>query len=135
MTASRTDTQTIEVGADPGDAFTLLASVSQLPRWAHAFVDTVEPGSDPTRWMAVKDGQAFPLRVVVHDAARTVDYLPGEQGDVGGYARVLPRPAGGAVVLFTQPLPPEVDAARAARVTVTAELQALRGLLAGRRTW
>ena len=131
---ARTDTQTVEVAAAPDAAFALLADARQLPRWARPFADSVEPTDDPVRWNAVKDGQGFPLRVVAHAAARTVDFLPGNVGDLGGHARVLHRPGGGAVVLFTQPLPADATAAAAARATVAGELQVLRGLLDERPT-
>lgn len=129
MTARRTDTQSIEVDADPADVLALLAAARRLPEWAHAFADTVEPADGASRWTASKDGQAFPLRVLVHEASRKVDYLPGDDGEIGGHTRVLRRPGGGAVVLFTQPLPPDTDGADAARATVTTELHALRALL------
>ncbi|MGI8535427.1 MAG: hypothetical protein ACR2K2_02830 [Mycobacteriales bacterium] len=126
MTARRTDTQSIEVDADPADVLGLLAAARRLPEWASAFADTVEPADGAGRWTASKSGQESPLRVLVDEGSRTVDYLPGNDGDIGGHTRVLPRPGGGSVVLFTQPLPPDADAARA---TVTAELHALRALL------
>jgi len=129
MSAARTDTQTIEVDADPANALALLAAAHRLPEWAHAFADTVEPAEGVSRWAARKDGHAFPPRVLVHESSRTVDYLPGEVGEIGGHTRVLPRPDGGAVVLFTQPLPSDADGADAARATVTTELRALRALL------
>lgn len=126
MTAALTDTQTTEVDAAPADVLALLAGVDRRPEWARAFVDSVEPADAPDRWTVTKDGRAFVLRVVVHQDSRTVDYLPGEQGEVGGHVRVLPSPGGGSVVLFiTQPLP-GADAARTARTTVAAELSALR---------
>lgn len=128
MTAEWTDTQNIEVDADPADVLALQAAARRLPEWAHVFAGTVEP-ADGLRWTASKDGQAFLLRVVVHEGSRTVDYLPGDDGEIVGHARVLPRPGGGAVVLFTQPLPPDADGANAAGATVAAELHSLRALL------
>lgn len=129
MTARRTDTQDIEVDADPADVLALLTAARRLPEWAYAFADAVEPADGVSRWTASKDGQEFPLRVLVHKGNRTVDYLPGDDGEIGGHTRVLPRPGGGAVVLLTQPLPSDAAGADAARATVTAELRALRALL------
>lgn len=129
MSAERTETQSIEVHADPADVLALLAAARRLPEWAHAFADTVEPAEGVSRWTASKDGRGFSLRVLVHEGSRTVDYLPGDDGETGGHTRVLPRPRGGAVVVFTQPLPQDTDGADAARATVITELHALRALL------
>lgn len=96
MTEARTDTQTVEIDAQPGDVPAVPAAAPRLPEWAHAFTDTVRPADGVTPWTASKDGQSFPLRVVVHEAAHTVDYLPGIDREIGGHARVLPRPGGGA---------------------------------------
>jgi hypothetical protein len=126
VTARRTDTQDIEVDADPADVLALLTAARRLPEWAYAFADAVEPAVGVSRWTASKE---FPLRVLVHKGNRTVDYLPGDDGEIGGHTRVLPRPGGGAVVLLTQPLPSDAAGADAARATVTAELRALRALL------
>lgn len=111
MTARRTDTQDIEVDADPADVLALLTAARRLPEWAYAFADAVEPAVGVSRWTASKE---FPLRVLVHKGSRTVDYLPGDDGEIGG---------------LTQPLPSDAAWADAARATVTAELRALRALL------
>jgi hypothetical protein len=125
---ARTQTQSIEVDAEPDTIMQLLADPRHIPVWAPAFADEITAG-EQQGWRAVKDGRAFALRVAAEQAGRTVDYLrevaPGREG--GAYIRVLPRPAGGSVIVMTLPVPPGMDP-MAVNATLRAELADLARL-------
>ena len=127
----RTETQSIESGADPESVVALLAQPGGMPEWAPAFADMVT-GEDRSGWRATKDGREFSLRVVVNREACTVDYLrevaPGREG--GAYIRAVPRPGGGSVVIMTLPLLAGVDPA-VTSATLRNELNALARLAEG----
>jgi hypothetical protein len=126
--AARTQTQAIETTTEPDLIWEFLADPRHLPAWAPAFADAIT-GTEPQGWQAVKDGRAFALRVLAARAQRTVDYLrelaPGREG--GAYLRVLPRPAGGSVIVMTLPLIPGADP-ETAIATLRAELAAVARL-------
>jgi len=127
MTA-HTETQSIEIDAEPDATFGILADAKNIPLWAPAFADTIV-GDEQHGWKATKNGKAFDLRVVASRSVRTVDFLrevvPGREG--GAYARVLPGPSGGSVAIMTLPVPPDADAAIIA-ATLAEELVALARL-------
>ncbi|THD61241.1 SRPBCC family protein [Phenylobacterium sp.] len=115
---SRTVTLAIELEAAEDAIFDLLRDPRNIPRWAPNFADAVDPEPGASKYLAVKAGQAFALRVVVEPKVRSVDYLreiaPGREG--GAFLRVLPRPGGGSVVVMTIPTPPGGDPESARRV-------------------
>ena len=130
MSLPRSETQSRESDSDPDAIVAYLADPRHIPLWAPAFADTVMP-EGPTRWLLSKDGADFSLRVAVSPESRTVDYLrqvaPGREG--GAYIRVMPRLAGGSVIVMTLPLPPSADQAAVA-ATLDRELTALVGQVA-----
>jgi Polyketide cyclase / dehydrase and lipid transport len=125
---ARTQTRSIESGAEPAAVLELLADARRLPEWAPAFADHVE-GGDRKGWRVTKDGDEFEIQVVSRREAQTVDYLreiaPGLVA--GAYLRVTPRLGGGSVVVITVPVPPDGDPGATA-ITLNAELAALRRL-------
>jgi hypothetical protein len=127
--ATRTETQTVETAVAPDGVFAVLTDPRHIPAWAPTFIDAVVGDLD-SGWVATKGTLDFPLRVVVNDDARTVDYLreisPGVDG--GAYLRAMSRPFGGTVIVMTLPLLPGVDPAATA-ATLAAELSALASLL------
>jgi hypothetical protein len=125
MTANRTETQSIESDLDPEAIFVILTDPTNIPLWAPAFADKIDHDADNI-WLASKDGTTFPLEVVATLTSRTVDYLresiSGRKS--GAYLRVLPRPAGGSVVIMTIPIRPGADPQKAV-VTLSEELNSL----------
>jgi len=103
----RTVTRTIESDLEPATILNILTNPKRLPEWAPVFADTIE-ADGPNGWRVSKDGSNFRLEVAVSRPSGTVDYLrdmgPGKRG--GAYIRVLPRPAGGSVVVMTVPVAP-----------------------------
>jgi len=124
----RTETQTIECESSRDEVVGLLVEASRIPEWAPAFVDKVT-GDPASGWRATKDGQDFALRVVVHEACGTVDYLreiaPEREG--GAYLRTVPRPGGGSVIGMTVPVRDGDRTGTAA--TLAQELNALVALV------
>lgn len=123
--AERTITGAVETDAEPGRIYSILTDPSRIPEWAPAFADRVER-VDENAWRVRKDDATFPLRAVVSEQSRTVDYLreiaPGREG--GAYLRVLSRPGSGSVVTMTLPLPPGENA-ESVRAVVEKELTTL----------
>jgi hypothetical protein len=85
--------------------YILLAEVSNIPLWAPAFADTIEPIDGP-HYRVTKNGEAFNLEVHLHPSAGAVDYLRempnGKSG--GAYIRVTPRPLHGSTITMTVPI-------------------------------
>jgi hypothetical protein len=126
---ARTETQSAETTATVAAVIGLLASPTNIPRWAPDFADRVA-GDATSGWRANKGDREFPLRVVIDREAGTADYLrqvaPGREG--GAYIRAVPRPGGGSVVIMTVPLLPDVDPADT-QATLSRELTALMSLV------
>jgi hypothetical protein len=126
--AARTVTQSIESDADLTVVFELIANPGRIPDWAAAFADVVTENVREG-WRATKGGEDFTFRAVARQDAGTVDYLreiaPGREG--GAYLRVVPRPAGGTVIIMTLPVGPNTDPTVVAS-TLRQELDALARL-------
>ena len=127
--AERTASQSIESGADVAGVLRVLSNPLLIPLWAPPFADAVQSDGD-RGWQVIKGENTFPLRLVIHPDAGTVDYLrriaSGQEG--GAYLRVVPRPGGGSVITMTAPIAPGVlhdDAVAGLRT----ELEALDGLV------
>lgn len=107
----RTVTKTIENDLEVDAIFAVLTEPKLLPRWAPAFADEVER-IGPDAWQITKNGNRFAMEMAASALSGTVDYLrevaPGRRG--GAYIRVLPRPAGGSVVVMTLPVTGNADA-------------------------
>ncbi|WP_058189886.1 SRPBCC family protein [Terracidiphilus gabretensis] len=130
----RTVTRAIEDDLEPDAIFAVLTEPRLLPRWAPAFADEVEKiGSDS--WQITKNGNKFTMQMATSAPSRAVDYLrevaPGRQG--GAYIRVLPRPAGGSVVVMTLPVTGNADAEGVGAVLVE-ELNSLVDLVKASRS-
>lgn len=110
--SGRTVTRSIETEAEPEAIAEIVADARRIPEWAPAFADRVEADGS-NAWRVTKDGSDFALEVVVGNAGRTIRYLrevaPGRKS--GADIRVMARPAGGSVVVFTLPVPPDRTAA------------------------
>ncbi|HEX4431738.1 MAG TPA: SRPBCC family protein [Frankiaceae bacterium] len=123
---TQTSTRSIESTAPPGAVLDILADARRLPEWAPGFADTIE-GDQKHGWRVTKDSDAFEIRVVVQQEARTVDYLrqvaPGLVG--GAYLRVTPLMGGGSSVVITVPVIGDPDVVAA---TLDAELAAITRL-------
>lgn len=108
--SERTVTRSIEADLDPDAIVQVLADPTRLPQWAPGFADAVEPEAD-SRFRVTKNGNQFTIEVIIGPAARTVDFVreiaPGKRG--GAFARVLPRPGGGSVLLMTLPVTPGTE--------------------------
>jgi hypothetical protein len=107
----------------------LLADPTRVPQWAPGFGDRVA-GDARSGWQAIKDGRDFALRVVIDQAAGTVDYLrevaPGQEG--GAYVMAVSPPRGTSIIVMTIPLLPNVDPPNTA-ATLTRELRATVSLV------
>ncbi len=127
----RTASQFVETEVEPDRVVALLGDVTRVPEWAPAFADRVVEAAGG-RWRATKGGQDFEVRLVMDEAAGTVDYLrvvaPGREG--GAYLRTVPRPGGGSVVVMTVPVRPGDDPGEVVEV-LRGELAGLVALLEG----
>jgi hypothetical protein len=114
--------------AAPRDAvLDVISDPTTLPRWAPAFAERVRPGADG-RCVVQARGAEFEIRVVVSEAAGTVDFLATGE-DRGLFTRVVPSEAGSDVVFALAPrtgTPPEALAGQGA--VLERELEALRRL-------
>jgi hypothetical protein len=113
----RTVTRTIEADLEPDVILDILTNPKRIPEWAPVFADAVD-ADEPKGWRVSKGGSEFHLEVIVSRPSGTVDYLrdmnAGKRG--GAYIRVVPRPAGGSVVVMTVPIAPGVKAENVATV-------------------
>jgi hypothetical protein len=130
----RTVTRTIEADLEPDVILAVLMEPKLLPQWAPAFADEVEKTTFDM-WQITKNGSTFAMQMVAGASSGTVDYLrevaPGKRG--GAYMRVLPRPAGGSVVIMTIPVTGNADEQNVAAVLV-GELRSLIDLVKASRS-
>jgi hypothetical protein len=127
MDDPRSETGSIESGADREAVLAVLEDGTRVPEWAPAFADVAVP--DGARWRGTKNGSDFSFRVAYEPTAGTADYVrevvPGAEN--GAYIRVVPRLGGGCVISMTLPLRPGV-APSELRETLAAELAAIARL-------
>jgi hypothetical protein len=104
---SQTVTRAAESELEPGRIYSALAEISNIPKWAPAFADSIER-IDDSHCTVTKGGETFRIEVLLHPSAGAVDYIREmSQGRRGGaYIRVTPRPLGGSTVTITVPLAP-----------------------------
>jgi hypothetical protein len=130
----RTVTRTIESDLEPDAILAVLMEPKLLPRWAPAFADEVEKTAFDA-WQITKNENRFEMHMSASAPSGTVDYLrevaPGKRG--GAYIRVLPRPAGGSVVIMTVPVTGNADVESVATV-LTEELKNLVELVKASRS-
>jgi hypothetical protein len=122
---TQTATRAAESDLDQTRLYEVLADVSNIPKWAPVFADTVERVDDQ-RYRIGKNGETFNLEVFLHPSARVVDYLRempnGKRG--GAYIRVTPRPLAGSTITMTVPIAPNSNESEVAKV-LEQELAAL----------
>jgi hypothetical protein len=63
--AARTETQSIETGAQVAVILAVLTDPTRIPEWAPAFADAVR-GDAHSGWQATKDGREFALRIAIN---------------------------------------------------------------------
>ena len=104
---NQTITRSAESDVKPVEIYNVLAEVSNIPKWAPVFADTIEC-IDDTHYRVTKNGTGFNLEVVLHPSAGTVDYIRemAENRRGGAYIRVIPRPRGGSTITITLPIGP-----------------------------
>ena len=114
---TQTVTRSDESDLEPGRFYKFLAEVSNIPKWAPAFADSIER-IDDMRCRVTKNGETFNLEVFLHPSAGAVDYLRempnGKRG--GAYIRVTPRPLGGSTIIMTVPIGPNTTESDVAKV-------------------
>ncbi|MGO4212683.1 hypothetical protein AB4Y89_20885 [Terriglobus sp. 2YAB30_2] len=113
----QTLTRAAESDLEPIEIYKVLAEVSNLPKWAPAFADSIE-STDKTHFRVTKNGDSFNTELFLHPTALAVDYIR-EMADNrrgGAYIRVTPRPLGGSTVIITVPIAPTANEADVARV-------------------
>jgi Polyketide cyclase / dehydrase and lipid transport len=113
---TQTVTRSTESDLEPGRLYSVLADVSNIPKWAPVFADSIER-IDDKRCRVTAKGETFNLEVSLHPSAGAVDYIRempnGKRG--GAYIRVTPRPLGGSTITMTVPIGPntiEFDVAK-----------------------
>jgi len=126
---ARTVTRSIDVDASPDFALGVVRDPARIPTWAPGFADSIEPNRDG--WRVTRNDVAFQIRFKVDPATRCIDILrenvPGEEG--GLYLRILPRPAGGSVIVATTPIVPPSDPERRG-IILSDELARIAALVA-----
>jgi hypothetical protein len=114
---TQTVTRAAESDLEPGRLYEVLAQVSNIPKWAPVFADTIER-IDDMHYRVSRNGEAFHLEVSLHPSAGAVDYLRempnGKRG--GAYIRVVPRPAGGSTITMTVPIGPNTIESDVAKI-------------------
>ena len=107
---TQTVTRSTESVVEPDRLYQVLAEVSNIPRWAPVFADSIER-IDDVRCRVTRNGETFPLEVSLHPSAGAVDYIRempnGRHG--GAYIRVTPRPLGGSTIAMTVPIGPNTS--------------------------
>jgi hypothetical protein len=104
---TQTVTRSTESDVEPGRIYKVLAEVSNIPKWAPVFADSIER-IDDVRCRVTKNGETFHLEVSLHPSAGAVDYIREMPNGIrgGAYIRVTPRPLGGSSVAMTVPIGP-----------------------------
>jgi len=113
----QTVTRAAESDLEPIEIYNVLAEVSNIPKWAPVFADSIER-IDTTHFRVAKNGDAFNMELFLHPSALAVDYIR-EMADNrrgGAYIRVTPRPLGGSAVIITVPIGPTTNEAEVAKV-------------------
>jgi hypothetical protein len=102
---TQTVTRSTESDLEPGTIYNVLAEVSNIPKWAPVFADSIER-IDDVHCRVTKTGEVFDIGVSLHPSAGAVDYIRempnGKRG--GAYIRVTPRPLGGSTIIMTVPI-------------------------------
>lgn len=115
--STQTVTRATESDLEPGRLYNVLAEVSNIPKWAPAFADSIEH-IDDTHYRISKNGEVFNIEVSLHPSARAVDYIRempnGKRG--GAYIRVMPRPLSGSTITITVPIGPNAVESDVAKV-------------------
>jgi hypothetical protein len=113
----QTVSRSIESDSEPGRLYNVLAEVSNIPKWAPVFADSIER-IDDIQCRVIKDGETFTLEVFLHPSAGAVDYIRempnGNRG--GAYIRVTPRPLSGSTITMTVPMGPNTTESDVAKV-------------------
>jgi hypothetical protein len=107
---NQTVTRTAESDSEPVEIYNVLAQVSNIPKWAPVFAETIEC-IDDTHYRVTRNGEIFNLELFLHPSAGTVDYLremPNNKRG-GAYIRVIPRPSGGSAIIMTVPIGPNTN--------------------------
>jgi hypothetical protein len=122
---NQTVTRAVESDSEPIEIYNVLAQVSNIPKWAPVFADTIEL-IDDAHYSVTKNGEIFNLELVLHPSAGTVDYVRemANSRRGGAYIRVIPRPLGGSAISMTVPMGPDMNASDVAR-TLEQELAEL----------
>jgi hypothetical protein len=114
---TQTVTHSTESAFEPGRLYDVLATVSNIPKWAPVFADAIER-IDDTHYRVSKNGESFNIELSLHPSAGTVDYIRempnGKRG--GAYIRVTPRPLGGSTITMTVPIGPNTIKSDVAKV-------------------
>ena len=114
---TQTVTRSTESDVEPSRLYNVLAEVSNIPKWAPVFADSIERVDDK-RCRVTRNGENFNLEVSLHPSAGTVDYIRempnGRRG--GAYIRVTPRPVGGSTIAMTVPIGPNTSECDVAKV-------------------
>jgi hypothetical protein len=121
----QTVTRAVESDSEPIEIYNVLAEISNIPKWAPVFADSIER-IDDTHYRVTKNAETFNLELFLHPSAGAVDYIremPNNRRG-GAYIRVFPRPLGGSAVTMTVPIGPNTNESDVAR-TLEQELTEL----------
>jgi hypothetical protein len=114
---TQTVTRAAESDIEPCRLYNVLADVSNIPKWAPVFADSIVHIAD-MHYRVTRNGEAFNLEVSVHPSAGAVDYIremPNSKRG-GAYIRVTPRPLGGSTITMTVPIGPSTTESEVAKV-------------------
>lgn len=129
-----TSTHTIELEASPDAAFDFLSRVENLPRWATQFCKGVRTDETGLHRVMTPDGEIL-FRVEADTRTGVIDMHGGPDPHTMAFwpARVVSRPGGGSLFIFTamqQPVTPDEEFA-AQCAGLDRELARIRELLDG----
>ena len=98
----KTSTHTLSLDAPKGRAFSFLADIENLPRWATMFCKELKKDAKGG-YKVVTPGGEIAFKIVADEATGTIDMFGGPTEEQMSYwpARVVERPGAGSLFIFT----------------------------------
>lgn len=129
----RSDTQSVEIPADPRHVFAFLAAPENLPRWAVGFCRSIR--KDGERWMVETAQGDVEIRYVTDRGSGVIDFriVPAPGVEITAHSRVIPNGEGTEYVFTQFQAPGMADHVFEANVAaLKEELVVLRALMHAR---